>query len=490
MLDFTTYRAPGVYVDAGTTPTLTTVGVDPTTVVLIGNGVGYHTFSETISFASATEVELTQRGINASSIVVSGFIADPGAPGQSIPHTFVVDTDYEVDTDTTGGASNSITSITRVTGGAIENEYPNVTVSYQYTDAAYHALNLFEDYASFTDVYGPALNPSTGEIVSPLSLAADIAIRNGATRIYAIALGTTGTTQEKFASAYTLLSSSNTDANVVIPLWDGITDGTVIQGMLQTLKAALVADATNSVLRMAIVGFDSGYAPTPTNVANLAISTLNERVVIVWPNQLTYYNGPQASTTTVDGFYLAAACGGILATQLAQVALTHKSPAGFVGVPATVRQAMTKAVKNQLSESGVSVVEVTRSNALSVRHGVTTNFGGGVLTREISIVRARDALYNMLQDTLEGAALVGQPIGPDTATSVKGIVAGALETALASGLIRSYRDLLVRQQVAPTGDPTIIEVRFAYQPTYPLNYVIAQFSVDTTTGETTLAEVA
>jgi hypothetical protein len=486
MLDMTQYRPPGVYVDAGATPTVSTVGVDPTTVVLIGTGIGYHTFSETVSFATVSSAVLTKKGINSASIVVTGFITDPGAPTQSIPHTFVVNDDYDISVDTSGGADNSITTITKDVAGDIETAYPVLTVSYQYTDAEYHALNLFEDFASFSDLYGPALDPDTGAIVSPLSLAAQIAILNGATRLYAIALGTTGTIQEKFGAAYTLLSASNVDANVVIPLWDGVTDGTVIQGMIQTLKASLLADATDSILRVAIVGFDSGYTPTPTNLANLAIATLSERVVITWPNQLAYYNGPQASTTSVDGFYLAAACGGLLASQAPQVPLTKKAPQGFVGLSAAVRQALTMSVRNQLSQSGVSVVELNRANALIVRHGVTTNFGGGVLTREISVVRARDALYNLIQDTLDGAGLVGEPIGKETPIQVKGIVAGALEAALASGLFVSYRDLAVRQQIAPAGDPTIIEVRFMYAPSYPLNYVLAQFSVDTQTGETTV----
>lgn len=489
-LDLSRYRPPGVYVDAGATPTLSTIGIGPTTVVLIGSGIGYHTFSETVSFASATAVELTKKGINTASIVATGFIADPGAPSQSIPHTFVVTDDYTVAADTSGGADKSVTTITRVSDGAIEDEYPQVTVTYQYTDAEYHALNFFEDYASFTDVYGPALDPDTGDVVSPLSLAAQVAILNGATRLYAIALATSGTVQEKFGAAYTLLSASNVDANVIIPLWDGVTTGTVIQGMLQTLKAALLADATNSVLRIAIVGFDSGYAPTPTDVANLALATLSERLVITWPNQLTYYNGVQASTSTVDGFYLAAACGGLLASSSPQMPLTRKSPQGFVGLSAAVRQALTRTVRDQLSESGVAVTEIARSGALVVRHGVTTDFAGGVLTREISVVRARDALYNLIQDTLDSAGLVGEPINPQTPVQVKGIIVGALETALASGLFVSYRDVAVRQQVAPTGDPTIIEVRFAYQPSYPLNYIFAQFSVDTQTGNVSAVDQA
>lgn len=485
MLDMSRYRPPGVYVDAGTTPVINPVGVGPTTVVLIGEGVGFHTFSETISFATANSAVLTKKGINASSIVVTGFITDPGAPSQSIPYTFVVTDDYTVATDTSGGADNSVTTVTKVADGAIESAYPQVTVTYQYTDAEYHALNVFDDYLSFTDLYGPPLDPDTGDIVSPLSLAAQIAITNGATRLYAIAIGSSGTVQEKFAAAYTLLSASNVDANLVIPLWNGVTTGSVITSMIATLRAALLADATNSVLRLALVGFDSAYAPTPTDLVSLAAGAASERLVITWPNQVDYYNGIAMATTAVDGFYLAAACGGLLAAQSLQMPLTRKRPQGFVGLSPAVRQGLSVAVRNQLSEGGVTVAEIDRAGALVVRHGLTTDYGGGVLKREISVVRARDGLYNLIQDTLDAAGLVGEPISADTPLEVKGIVIGALETAKASGLFVDYNDVAVRQQIAPSGDPTIIEVRFAYSPSYPLNYIVAQFSVNTQTGSVT-----
>lgn len=485
-IDFTQYRHPGVYVDAGTNPTLATQGVAPTVVCLIGTGVGYHSFTETLSFASGATITLTQKGINPSSIVVRGYITDPNASGQSIPHTFVKDEvgtphDYSVATDTSGGAANSVTTITKSAGSDIEVAYPQVTVSYQYTDSSYHGLHQFDDYTSISDTYGPALDPSSGSLVSPLTFAAEVAIVNGANQIYTIALDPAkGTTAQQFADAYQVLSANNVNVNIVVPLFNGVTDAAQIGGMLATLNAALLADAEKGILRVAICGFDSAYTGSPTDAAALATGISSRRIVLSYPHQLEYYNGVLNSTMVVDGFYLGAAYAGVLSRQDPEMPLTHKIVAGFSGLPAAVARTLTPTNKDILAVGGIAVVEPDRSNRMRIRHGLTTDYAGGILNRELSLVRTQDALYNLLQDTMENSGLIGIPIGENTQLQVKSIAAGALETAKSTGLIFDYNSLAVRQQSPPSGDPTVIEVRFAYRPSWPLNYILVSFTVDTT----------
>lgn len=495
MPNFTTYVPPNVYVDATSSPVIAPVGVAPTVVCLIGSGVGYHTFTEAVSFSAGNSVVLSKKGIDPTSIVVSGFIPDPNATNQSLPYTFVADVtggspvthDYGTSVDTTAGIKNSVTTLNRETTGKIVSPYLTVTVSYHYTDAAYYNLNYFTDFTTFSDTYGPALDPISGALVSPLSLAAQFAMQNGANQVYAIALeGGSGTVQQQFADAYQLLSASNVDVNVVVPLWSGVTVTNTLGGMMATLKSALLADATNGVLRVALVGFDQDYAPATTDLTSLAVTTSSNRIVEIWPNQLTFYNGYTTTTQTTDGFYLAAALSGVLTSQDAEVPLTRKKPTGFTGFPLAISQALTTTVKNTLAQAGICVCEIDRNNQVVVRHGLTTNYAGGVLTREISLVRAQDALYALIDSNLDSAGLIGQPITPTTALQVKSIVSGALETAVASTLIIGYTALAVREQNPPSGDPTIIEVQFAYQPTFPLNYVLVNFTVDTTTGINTL----
>lgn len=489
--NFGSYLHPGVYVEAGSSPTVAVSGVAPTVVCLVGSGIGYHTYSETISFAGGvTAVTLTQKGINLASVAVKGYITDPNASGQSVPYTFTKDVtgtphDYSLSANTSGGTENSVTTINRSSGGKIEDAYPQVTVSYQYTDASYFQLNFFEDFASIADTYGPALDPSTGALVSPLTFAAQTAITNGANQVYTLALDPAiGTVSQQFADAYQTLSAANSDVNVVVPLFSGVTDPAALAGMFATLNAALVQDANKGVLRMAMVGLDKAYAGSASGVAALASGVSSTRIVLAYPNQLNFFNGVTNTTIIVDGYYLAAGCAGILVAQQPQMPLTNKVVTGFSGFPAVVSRAMTPTNKDTMAKSGVMVVEPNRQSQLRVRHGLTTNYAGGVLLREISLVRAQDALYDLLQQTMESSGLIGIPIDAGTALNVKSIVAGALENAKSAtvGLIVDYSQLQVREQSPPSGDPTVIEVRFAYKPSWPLNYILVSFTVDTSNG--------
>jgi hypothetical protein len=58
-------------------------------------------------------------------------------------------------------------------------------------------------------------------------------------------------------------------------------------------------------------------------------------------------------------------------------------------------------------------------------------------------------------------------------------VTSALEEATRLELIFEYGDIQYR--INPI-EPTAIEIRFAYKPTLPLNYIVVQFSIDTTLG--------
>lgn len=488
------YTPPGVYIATGPNPTVAPVGVNPSIVCLIGTGVGYNTFTESDTFASSSSIVLAQQGINTSSIVVSGYIADPNASGNSIPTTFVQGAsgtnqgDYYVtqSTPASGGPQNTTTTIVKTVSSTISSNYPAVTVSYQYTNASYYQLNAFTDFASFTDVYGAPLNPTTGAVSSPLSLAAQFAIQNGANRLYGLALSGVGSIQQQFASAYATLSGINQDANLIVPLWEGVTDPGQLAGMLATLNSALTADYNDGVLRMAFVGLSHQYSQATSVTQGLATGIASERIVMAWPNQLSLYNGITNGTDTISGYHLAAAYAGLLSAQAPNVPLTASQPLGFAGLPASMLLSMTTTTKNALSSSGISVTEPARGGGLRVRQGLTTNYAGGQLTREISLVRQSDALYGLVQTALNAAQLIGQPIIATTALAVKGVVNSALETAKAANLIIGYTGLQVREQTPPSGDPTVIEVQFAFQPTYPLNFVLVNFTVDTTTGVTTV----
>lgn len=494
MVDFTRYVPPGVYVEDETSSVVATVGVEPTVVAIVGEGVGHYTHTESLAFTTDTVV-LSKKGVLQASITARRTTYD----ARGIPTTtdFVMGPSdgsagdfYVSNYDISDGVANSVTTIQRRTAGDIDaNDI--VSFTYDYSDADYHALKQFNDYDSLAQAYGPAMDLTTGEITSPLTLAAKIAFENGANEIVAVAIDPGDAAN---GLAYALAkTSTRTDVNVIVPLVtvpDGTTavDVSARQATLMTVQTHVNAASDSGFRRVAIVGLDKEFTPSAEDMRTLATAIEDERVVLAYPNAMNYYNGGNNTTVEVDGYYLAAAYAGRLSGLRIQDPLTRKVVRGFAGIAASVPQInRTRQSKDTMSSAGVAVTEVDRLNRLVIRHGTTTD-RTALTTRELSVVRARDALFNLVQDGVDGAGLIGTPIDTQTPIRVKGVVAGLLESAVTSGIVVSYSDLKVRQQALPAGDPSVIEVRFAYQPALPLNYITVAFSLNVQTGETTLAE--
>src|SRR5690606_23725599 len=144
------------------------------------------------------------------------------------------------------------------------------------------------------------------------------------------------------------------------------------------------------------------------------------------------------------------------------------------GFPVSVSQTMTLTNKNIWSAGGVSVFEINRQGQLVARHGVTTD-PTNIHTREISLGRTRDRPITLMQETVEGAGLIGSWIDEDTPCRVKSAVTAVLGASVLSNLIVGYGNLKPRQL---SSGPSVIEVKFRYRPAYPLNYIVNSFSIN------------
>jgi hypothetical protein len=242
------------------------------------------------------------------------------------------------------------------------------------------------------------------------------------------------------------------------------------------LRNSLTMAEANRVFRVGILGFDTTATISLDTSAALFDS---ERLVVAGPSRMLYYNGLLNREMELSGYYLASAYSGMLVRQGVEQPLTKKQVRGFSGIPGRVFQTMTAAYKNRLSSGGVALTELTRDGRLVVRHGVTTDTTD-TLTREISLVRTRDALVNLIRETMEVVGLIGGVVDDETLARVKSVIDGCLMAAQTSHIIRGYKQPVVRQQSA---DPTIVEVKFQYDPLYPMNYIVVSFSINTTTGE-------
>lgn len=475
MIDFTTYTPPGVYIEEDSASTVSVVGVAPTVVALVGPAVGYRTYTETLALTATDALALSHMGVDDASVVVS-------SPTGTV---YVENTDYTV--ATSGGAdsdlatlADNVTTVARIDGGGI-TDGALVYVSYHYTDGNYYNPLATQDFDDVKDAFGPPIDLDTGDIISPLSFAAQVAISNGARHLICVPTQSSATSVTRTQLSDALKKLETIDVDVVVPLPVGIsgTQGSPgdVYNVGSDLKAHVETMEGEGLFRIGVVGMDGDASVDPAVAVD---SYRSRRIVSVWPNRMLFYHGYKNLTLEVAGYYLAAAVAGRISTLGASTPLTKKEIVGFSGIPSSVLSSMTVNARNAWSAAGVAVVEKTRAGNTVVRHGVTTD-KSSTQRRELSLVRARDNLVDILQRTMDSSDFVGGFIDENTPSAILGVVTGVLESAKSNDLIVGYKDLKIRQT---PGDPSVMEVRFAYQPAYPLNYIVFFFSIDTTVGTT------
>ncbi|MFI0967070.1 hypothetical protein ACH4S8_37650 [Streptomyces sp. NPDC021080] len=471
------------------------------TVTIFGPALGYETFSEVLAVYSASGTALSQKGVYATAVAGPPAIAAPVVKTLAgVTMTYGDDYTFEVVAGS-GGASTAVTKIKRLSAteeptdpsphGLIEGQ--QVRITYGFTSASYYEPTLHEDYDKIVAMYGPPLvsvapaSPTDSQVASALTLAAKIALENGAADVLCVPTNpAAGDFRTQLSAAYAKVEVDYR-AQILVPLFvDGTYDtgsATNLANLLADVKNHCESAAADGYGRIAFTGAPATYDNTSGHDA-LAIQQSSRRLVLAYPNRILTFNSGVNASTEVDGFYLAAAMAGRIARNPVARGLTRQSLTSFTGLPATVAQAMTKSFRNNLSKSGVCVAEINQANQLIVRHGLSTQMTS-VLTQEISLTRIGDTLLQMVQTGMENSGLIGEPITAEMTTNVKSALLGLLEQAVGDGIVVSYANVLVRQQSA---DPSIIEATFSYKPPIPMNYITVKFSVDLTTGDTTAQE--
>ncbi|MFE0490211.1 hypothetical protein [Streptomyces griseoaurantiacus] len=470
-----------------------------TTVTVIGPALGYQTLSEVVTVFSGSPTSLSQRGAYVSAVEGPPAIAAPVVKTLAgVEMVFGDDYTFEVVAGS-GGAATAITQIRRLSADEEDATKPSpnglkdgdqVRVTYAFTGATYYDPTEYEDYDQIVSAYGPALvtsapaSPTASQVASPLTLAAKIALENGAASVLCVPTNpAAGDYRTQLQSAYRKIEANYT-AQLLVPLLvDGAYDAhsaTNVANLLADVKNHCESVAAEGYGRIAFTGVAAAYDNTVSH-DQLALQQSSKRLVLAYPNRVLAFNSALNASTEIDGFYLAAAMAGRLARNPVARGLTMQSLTSFTGLPATIAQAMTKTFKNNLSKSGVCVAEINQASQLVVRHGVSTDMTG-VLTQEVSLTRIGDTLLQMLQTGMENSGLIGEPITPEMTINVKSAVVGLLEQAVSDSVIVSYANMQVRQL---SSDPSIIEATFAYKPAIPMNYIVIKFSVDLTTGDVT-----
>lgn len=484
------YSPPGIYIEETESTLVNAVGIPPTLVGLVGPARGYQIHTEQAVLTDAAPTHLVKRGIDATSVKVTA----------AVTGAVVSASDYSVSKVGSASDQSYLSDFVSVSSPTTAKGTP-VFITYRYTDPDYYAPRRFTSFEDVKDVFGEPLNTAVqapGDttyqyVTSPLALAAMVAIQNGATEVVLCATTpppTSATTESaKSTARATALKAAyakiETDpsVNVLVPVTTGIASADAA-GVITDLRSAIVSSVLEGIYCFAVLGFDPTVVDTaPDSLLNTS-GAKYQRIQIAFAAStrgLQMYSGSASTAFEVGNQYLAAAYAGRMAALPTQRSLTKQTIAGFSGLAGTP---LSKSLKNQYAAAGIAVTEQDRLGRLTVRHGVTTDTTN-VNTREASVVRAKDALVTALAEGTATSGLIGSPLDDDLLLSIKSAVSGILENAVADEVIISYSSLSVR---TTTTDPSVVEVKFAYKPAYPLNYIVISFSIDMSTGATDLTD--
>jgi hypothetical protein len=480
MADFTTYQPPGLYTEAVQGQQLMVRSSTPVAIGLFGVSVGYREQTESLTinpdvlnedgteYSPANTKVLMHPGVLVETLTVRN-------PFSGVVYAEGVDYNVvKVDANQTSSLRDDLYVIRRTMDGVIL-QGDSIEVHYRYTDPTYFDPKMFWDFDDLRDQYGPPFDDS-GNIVSEITLAASLAFMNGARTIITCAVDVTGSTPtlENYQTALNKLRDNDT-----IQI---ICSTTGMEQIQEIVKSHVNQQSRSRFERRAILGRDgSAVAVPPSHLIANAQTLGDRRVALVGPSRMKYFVPSLNKEVIIGGQYLAAAVAGVSASQMMAMPLTRRQVLGF----ADMGESHDETQKNLQSAAGVMVVERTRRNRIQVRHGVTTN-PQRPLDREWSITGQEDAMIYRIRDFLDSDDIIGNIIDEIMLSSIKGSAEAALQSLKGDRTINDYRNLKIRQV---NDQPDVVEVRFEWKPSMPLNYIIVRYSVSTTSGDATLQTI-
>lgn len=483
------YTPPGVSVDEVLSPSVQTILADAALVAVVGEASG---------FQSGTAVTTVAPG-NAPIVIT--------APSQSV---FVDNTFTAVFNllDPTQGQGANNSGYTAGSGGdytaALSTDKKTLTVTptdsgdlatnggtvkfvFKFVPDNYFIPIRLDSQAAIEQRFGPAITDSG--IGSPLSFAASKAIENGAATVVCLPLfnqdsegvrtsATDVTAPAAWQASFASLRDFE-DINILVP---APSNGTNNEAIFLAAQNHLATMALQGQYIVTVLGADSSEDTTVATASDLRTwatvlqsSTVAEQIIFVSPSRFTVRLPTSQNTITVGGQYAAAAIAGMIAGRPITASLTRKVLAGFVAVADTRDQSG----KNADAANGLLVIE-QKGGVLQIRHAITLDTSSAA-RREIGVVRAKHHMIESLRSTIDSQIIGQTPATSSAPTLVMNTVISVLEDLRSRNELVGYSGVQAR---IVTNDPTTVEVRFSYQPAFPLNYVHIEFSLDLSAGIT------
>ena len=500
------YTPPGVTVsektDRSVTPGLAPAGI----VAIVGESQGkvYQTYTKTLT--KDTAVTLTAKELahdstghvleSAQIVVDQKNIAFVNGKLVLIATTYKTGTTpYDVNlTLGPAGATDTLSipesGATITLSGADVSSATSYRVTFviSYTPSDYFNPKEIRDYASAESIYGKAFNADTSKVNSPLSAGIKLAFENGARQIIALPVEDPEQVSQpnSWADALDKLFSSE-DVSIIVPVFSELVlakQNSVFNSIQQFQQTS---NDEYQRLIFAVFGQEAGVRDNETVAIDLATEadSLRSFSTGTYANQCALISPARfdrkedsSTTYTLGGQFLAAAIAGQLAGRSPAQSITRQSLAGVSKVDFRSRMD-----QNSDAANGLLVVEQLR-NAVQVRHGITVS-EGAVYETEIAVVRAKNRMIASIQSTLE-TQVIGKTYADDLATTiVSGAVVGILQLLKNSGELVDFSDVQARLLEL---DPTTMDVRFSYKPSFPLNYINVGFSINLSNATATVTQ--
>lgn len=366
-------------------------------------------------------------------------------------------------------ATNAVGTVTRTLDGALEENLP-VRITYNYVTDSYFEARSFYDFDDVRDAFGPAFDKN-GKIISELTLAAQFAFVNGASHVVLSPLQVEGTSE---ATLDDYVKALNKLANV--PSISVVCSASGDPKVFSSVKQHVVNQSNNASERRAILGLDGTKEAYSTGDRLVKAGELSQqRVALVSPSRFGYFESQTNDVVEIGSQFIACGIAGYSVSQSPSQPLTRKNIEGISTFP----EEEVDQVKTQESAGGLMVVERTRRGTVRIRHGVTTN-PSTLLTREWSIIGQEDAMAIRMRNLLDDDGIIGSPIDDTTLINVKASADTALQSLVRDEVIRDYQELKVRQTPE---QPDVIEIRYEWRASVPLNYIVVRYSINMSTGE-------
>ena len=358
--------------------------------------------------------------------------------------------------------------------------------SYKYAKNKFEP-QLFSDFDEIKSEYGVYSIALNGQVVNPVTLAAEIAFNNGAKEV--VICQTENNTKQAFKDAIDKLSEIHDDIgniDIIIPL---TSDWEVIQ-YLSDHVTKYSGDDYN-LYRM---GYAAASKTEPTdsddkNYTGLELGSVqkakllnNERMIYVVPgsvnkivtNSLTGY----ASNRNLPGYFAAVAVACLtLRNDLAEP-LTNKRIYGIDSLGKIYKDVEA----NKLANAGCLVLKQDK-NVIKVRHGITTHYEfenlRDIHSNEITFVQVKDYVIKIARELL-GNNYVGSKLKPSIINDINYSLQQMFTTLINSEIILGYEGLSVKRDIE---NPMQINISFFIEAIYPLNFIEIKFGFSTTISE-------